>query len=60
VLAAGHMTGIVIFTGKETRANMNSREPRTKIGKFDEEINYLSKILFGLMLVFALVMNIFR
>jgi hypothetical protein len=39
---------------------MNSREPRTKIGKFDEEINYLSKILFGLMLVFALVMNVFR
>ena len=39
---------------------MNSREPRTKIGKFDEEINYLSKILFGLMLIFALVMNIFR
>jgi phospholipid-translocating ATPase len=36
VLAAGHMTGIVIFTGRETRANMNSREPRTKMGKFDE------------------------
>jgi len=25
VLAAGHMTCIVIFTGHETRANMNSR-----------------------------------
>jgi len=39
---------------------MNSREPRTKMGKFDEEINYLSKILFVLMLIFALVMNVFR
>lgn len=54
------MTGIVIFTGRETRANMNSREPRTKMGKFDDEINYLSKILFVLMLIFALIMNIFR
>lgn len=25
VLAAGHMTAIVVFTGSETRANMNSR-----------------------------------
>lgn len=60
VLAAGHMTVIVVFTGRETRANMNSREPRTKMGRFDEEINKLSKILFALMLAFALVMNIFR
>lgn len=36
VLAAGHMIGIVVFTGVETRSQMNSRQPRTKIGKFDE------------------------
>ena len=39
---------------------MNSREPKTKMGRFDEEVNYLSKILFLLMLMMALVMNIFR
>ena len=60
VLAAGHMVGIVIFTGKETRSKMNSRDPRTKIGKFDEEINHLSKVLFVIMLILALVMNLFR
>ena len=60
VLAAGWMVGLVIFTGKETRAQMNSREPRPKIGMFDEEINWLSKILFILMVCLALVMNIFR
>lgn len=60
VLAAGHMMGIVIFTGRETRSQMNSREPRTKIGKFDEEINHLSKVLFIIMLILALVMNLFR
>jgi phospholipid-translocating ATPase len=60
VVAAGWMMGLVIFTGKETRAQMNSREPRTKMGRFDEEINWLSKILFVLMVGLALVMNIFR
>ena len=35
VLAAGHMMGVVVFTGHETRSQMHSREPRTKIGKFD-------------------------
>jgi phospholipid-translocating ATPase len=59
-VAAGWMMGLVIFTGKETRAQMNSREPRTKMGRFDEEINWLSKILFVLMVGLALVMNIFR
>lgn len=39
---------------------MNSREPKTKIGKFDEQINHMSKVLFVLMLVLALIMNIFR
>jgi|JI6StandDraft_1071083.scaffolds.fasta_scaffold74815_2 phospholipid-translocating ATPase len=35
VLAAGQLIGIVIFTGSETRVNMNSREPNTKVGRFD-------------------------
>jgi phospholipid-translocating ATPase len=60
VLAAGHLLGIVIFTGKETRAKMNSRQPRTKMGRFDREINYLSKVLFVIMLILAFVMNMFR
>ena len=39
---------------------MNSREPTTKLGKFDNEINHLSKVLFVIMLIFALIMNLFR
>ena len=34
---------------------MNSREPRTKIGLLDCELNYLSKILFFCMCCMALV-----
>lgn len=60
VVAAGSMVALVVFTGRETRSKMNSREPATKIGKFDEEINHLSKVLFVLMMILALIMNIFR
>lgn len=60
MVAAGWMVALVVFTGKETRSKMNSREPATKIGKFDEEINHLSKVLFVLMMILALIMNIFR
>lgn len=44
---------MVVYTGGETRANMNSNAPRSKIGLIDMEINFLSKILFILMLFFA-------
>ena len=54
------MIAIVVFTGKETRSQMNSRQPSTKIGRFDQEINHLSKVLFVIMLILALIMNIFR
>ena len=51
VLSAGKILAMVIFTGKETRSSMNSRDPRTKVGKLDMELNYLSKVLFGFMVV---------
>ena len=34
---------------------MNSKMPRSKIGLIDQEINFLSKILFLLMLVIAAI-----
>lgn len=44
-LASGRIQGIVLYTGKENRSAMNSREPRNKMGKMDYELNYLSKVL---------------
>lgn len=44
---------MVVYTGKETWAEMNNKSPWSKIGLIDQEINYLSKILFILMLFFA-------
>ncbi|KII90096.1 hypothetical protein PLICRDRAFT_53206 [Plicaturopsis crispa FD-325 SS-3] len=45
VLAAGSAVGIVIYTGLETRAVMNTSHPETKVGLLDLEINRLAKIL---------------
>jgi len=51
--SSGYIIGMVIYTGAETRAMMNQSNPRSKVGLIDEEINFLSKILFILMLFFA-------
>lgn len=45
VLAAGSVVGMVVYTGRETRAVMNTSHPETKVGLLDLEINRLSKIL---------------
>ncbi len=51
--SSGFIIGMVVYTGKETWAEMNNKSPWSKIGLIDQEINYLSKILFILMLFFA-------
>lgn len=35
VLANGSIYGLVIYTGLETRMAMNSRTPKTKVGRID-------------------------
>jgi phospholipid-translocating ATPase len=37
---------------------MNSKQPRSKVGLLDQEINFLSKVLFGLMLGIAAIIII--
>ena len=46
---------LVVYTGKQTRAEMNSKSARSKTGLVDSEINTLSKILFILMVLISLV-----
>lgn len=52
--STGYILGLVLYTGKETRSAMNAREPNTKIGKLDMEVNRLSKILFFFMICLSL------
>ncbi|KAI0225427.1 putative aminophospholipid-translocase [Massospora cicadina] len=55
VLASGKAVGLVVYTGSETRAALNTFHPRTKVGLIDLEINRLAKILclvtFGISLL---------
>lgn len=44
VLAAGSAVGFVVYTGRETRAVMNTSHPETKVGLLDLEINRLAKV----------------
>jgi phospholipid-translocating ATPase len=60
VLASKKVIGCVIYTGKETRTQMNSSLPRSKIGLLDLEINKLSKILFFIMLICSLIILILK
>lgn len=54
VLAStGYILGMILYTGRETRAQMNSKMPRSKIGLLDAEINFLSKVLFVLMMIIS-------
>uniref|UniRef100_A0A8C5AT17 Phospholipid-transporting ATPase n=1 Tax=Gadus morhua TaxID=8049 RepID=A0A8C5AT17_GADMO len=57
VIASGKRTvGVVIYTGKELRGVMNTSNPKNKMGLFDLEVNCLTKILFGALVVVSLVM----
>ncbi|ORY95841.1 aminophospholipid-transporting P-type ATPase [Syncephalastrum racemosum] len=56
VLASGTAVGFVIYTGKDTRAVMNTSHPKTKVGLLDQEINRLAKILFIVTLAMSVVM----
>ncbi|KAF9414264.1 putative aminophospholipid-translocase [Podila epigama] len=56
VVASGNAIGFVIYTGRDTRAVMNTNHPKTKIGLLDSEVNRLSKILCAFTLTLSLSM----
>ncbi|POY73046.1 putative Phospholipid-translocating ATPase [Rhodotorula taiwanensis] len=56
VLAAGSAVGVVVYTGRETRAVMNTSQPGTKVGLLDHEINRLAKILCAVTFVLSVVL----
>lgn len=57
VLASGTIIGLIIYTGTETRAVMNTSQPATKMGKLDEELNFLAKWLCLLLVILALILE---
>jgi phospholipid-translocating ATPase len=57
VLCSGKILGFVVYTGKETRMAMNSKEPREKRGSLDQELNILSQWLFASMTALAFMVT---
>lgn len=55
VLTNGQVVGLVIYAGRETRIALGASTPRTKVGILDFEVNFLSKLLFFLMVILSLM-----
>ncbi|PVV00048.1 hypothetical protein BB559_000161 [Furculomyces boomerangus] len=55
-LATGRAVGLVIYTGKQTRSEMNTSIPRNKVGILDQEVNYLTKLLFIVTLIISFLL----
>ena len=60
VITSGKVIGLVLYTGKDTRMEKNSKQPRSKFGIFDQEINYINKLLFVLMLTLSAILICFK
>lgn len=55
-VTSGAVYAFVIYTGWQTRMQMNQSHARFKITKIDKEINYLMFIILIIMCILALVM----
>lgn len=51
---------LIIYTGRDTRSALNQDGPRSKVGKTDEELNEISKILFILTIILAFILTILK
>lgn len=59
VLANGRIFGLIIHAGGETRMAMNSRQPKTKRGLLDQEVNWTIVKLFLSMVILSAVVTFF-
>jgi phospholipid-translocating ATPase len=60
VSASCKIVGIVIYTGNETRARMNSSKSKIKRGLLDYELNLINVYLFVIMFVLALILTLLK
>ena len=60
VVASLKVIGIVIYTGKETRAIMNSSVPKVKTGILDKELNFNNVYLFAIMFILSFILAAFN
>ena len=56
VLTSGVILGQVLYTGAESRMQMNSRNPRSKVSKLDLEVNRMAIIMFLVLVTMAFLL----
>lgn len=56
VVASGTVTAAVIYTGKDTRSAMNANKPSSKRGLFDIELNTISALCFGILVILSFLL----
>jgi len=57
VLCSAHAIVMVVFIGAETRIRMNIKEGKLKVGRLDQELNEMTKYLFGLMILLSILLQ---
>lgn len=57
IVATGTVVGCAVYTGIETRSQLNTQEKPLKLGLLDKEINYYAKLLFVILLLLAGVLS---
>ena len=60
VVASQGVIGIVVYTGKESRARMNSSTPKLKIGILDKELNKANVYLFIIMFLMSGILTVLK
>jgi len=51
VVTKGPVIGLVLYTGKETRATLNTSRAQTKYGKLDVEVDWYAKLCFSVLIM---------
>ena len=56
VITSGFALALVIYTGIDTKSQLNARAPRSKVGRVDKELSRMSFILFLMLLAMATIL----
>lgn len=60
VLASGTVIGVVVYTGKDTRAIMNTSAPKSKSSLIEKELSFMTFVLFLVAAALALSLALCR
>lgn len=60
IASQGAVYGVVVYTGEETRQQMNTTSPSVKTGLLELEINKISKLLCLTVLILSIILVLFK